>query len=313
MIVAVIDCGTNTFNLVIMNIGEDGTRTHVYNDRVPVKLGEDSINRNMIARSAYKRGMLALAEFQSAIKHYQVDRTIAIATSAIRDAKNRKEFIMKAMMDYEIDIQVINGDKEAELIYLGVRDAVKLAKEPSLIMDVGGGSTEFILADAEKVIWKSSFNIGVARLLEKFNPSDPIKAREVSDMEEFLTEQLQPLFVFLEGKNVQELIGSSGAFESLLEMIHGELGGAEFNNSVTEYDVNLQDYHKIAQRIIRSTIVERKRIGSLVPMRRDMIVIFFVMVDVVMKKFRFPKLRVSSYSLKEGAIVDLMNGSKLLK
>lgn len=307
MRVAVIDCGTNTFNLVIVELEGTGNYKKLFKTRVPVKLGEGAINQGFIAPLSFTRGIEALRLFDHTIHDYFVDEVLAFATSAIRDASNGPEFIGQAESDFGIRISVIDGQREAELIYLGVRQAVKMSKGVSLIIDIGGGSTEFILADKERILWKESFRIGAARLLERFKPSDPIRSEEIVAVHNYLHEMLHPLFEAAKIYPPVELIGSSGAFDSLVEMIHGEMGGEPLTDSQTEYDLELRQYEQIAAKVKGSTLDQRRQIKGLVPMRVDMIVISCILVDFVLHYFTPGRLRVSTYSLKEGALVEFIS------
>lgn len=304
--VAIIDCGTNTFNLLIVEIEENKQFKKIFNTRLPVKLGEGAINHGFIAQVPFNRGLSAIEAFESEIKNRQVDTTIAFATSAIRDAKNGQDFVALVKEKHNINIQIIDGDKEAELIYLGVKSAIQPQSQFSLIMDIGGGSTEFILADHEKIIWQHSFQLGAARLLDRFKPSDPITEAEMEAIYAFLKLKLEPLLLVGINYKCKELIGSSGAFDSLVEIIHSELGGEVLTENKTEYCIDLSKYRIIADRIQSSDIEERRRIKGLVAMRVDMIVISCLMIDFILKEMDLKNMRVSTYSLKEGALMEYL-------
>ena len=307
MRLAVIDCGTNTFNLVIVELSDKPGYKKVFSTRIPVKLGENTINEGFIAELPFNRGLQAIASFKRNCDEYSVTKILAFATSAIRDAANGKQFVQEVKIQCEVTISVIDGNREAELIYFGVKEAVKLGNETSLIMDIGGGSNEFILANKEQLLWKQSFNIGAARLLEKFKQSDPITKTEIQNITDYLSEQLLPLTEAVKLYQPVELFGSSGAFESFIEMIHGELGGEALSADKTEYELNLQAQSKISQLVKMSTCEERKKIKGLLPMRFDMIVISCIMVDFILHNYGLKKTRVSTYSLKEGAISDYIH------
>jgi exopolyphosphatase/guanosine-5'-triphosphate,3'-diphosphate pyrophosphatase len=307
MRLAVIDCGTNTFNLIIIELSGEKKYSKVYKTRIPVKLGEGAINEGFIADASFNRGVEAIRVFSETIKEHSVNKTLAFATSAIRDATNGKEFTEKIKSAFGIDITVIDGNREAELIYFGIREAVKLSHDVSLIIDIGGGSTEFIIASQQELFWKQSFRLGAARLLERFKPSDPITASEIQSMNDYLTQELADLFEAVKKFQPKELIGSSGAFDSLVEMIHGEMGGEPLEDFKTEYEIDLTKYKHITELVKKSTLQQRRDIKGLVPMRLDMIVISCVMVDFILKALHLNKLRVSIYSLKEGALVDFIN------
>jgi exopolyphosphatase/guanosine-5'-triphosphate,3'-diphosphate pyrophosphatase len=310
MRLAVIDCGTNTFNLIVIQLLENKQYTKLFNTRIAVKLGESAINKDFIADVPYKRGIDAISSFRDEIKKFGEVTVIAFATSAIRDATNGEKFVKEINELLNIKVHVIDGDREAELIYLGIKEAVKLNDNISLIMDIGGGSTEFILANNEQIFWKQSFKIGAARLLERFKHSDPIKENEVREVNDYLSEQLKPLFEAAKKFVPLEMVGSSGAFESFIEMVNGELNGEPFTAAKTEYKLDKDDYTKISQLVKSRTLEERKKIKGLVPMRFDMIVICCLMVDLVLDSLKLNKIRVSTYSLKEGAIADYINTLK---
>ncbi len=306
MILAIIDCGTNTFNLLIVKI--NGLQyTKVFNTRVAVKLGEGTINQGYIASLPFNRGIAALAQFKTHLINYNVQKTLAYATSAIRDAKNGEEFVTTAKHNFNIDINIIDGNREAELIYLGNKEASKLNSSTALIMDIGGGSTEFILANGQQIFWKQSFLLGAARLLDMFTISNPITQPEINTLNLYLTQQLQPLFKAITLFPTTQLIGSSGAFDSIIEMIHGELNGEELVKEKICYTINILDYNTVAQLVIKSTLSQRKNIKGLIPMRFDMIVISTLLINFILKSFSINSLLVSTYSLKEGALVEFIN------
>ena len=239
-----------------------------------------------------------------------MEKNFAFATSAIRTASNGKEFLAKAKQETGIDITMISGDKEAELIYYGVRNALALTDETSLIIDIGGGSTEFIIANKNKIIWKQSFLLGAARLLEKFNPSDIITEVEHKAIFNYLSEELKPLFEAVEQYPIIELIGSSGSFDSLAEMIAHELYTPEILKNKTEYNFDLNDFKSTYEMIIKSNKKERLRMKGLIEMRVDMIVISSIIVQFILYSFKINKMRLSTFALKEGVLNEIMN-SKL--
>jgi len=307
MLVAVIDLGTNTFNLLIAEID---TGRNLYakkvRNRISVKLGEGGINQGYIAEQPFQRGIEAIKRFKAIIDTYPVDEVVAIATSAIRSASNGTDFTGEVLRLTGIKVTVIDGNREAELIYQGTRMAVKFEDAPSLIMDIGGGSTEFIIANKDRIFWKQSFLLGAARLLEKFRPEDPVKKETITAIENYFKEQLAPLYSEQKTYSFKHLIGSSGAFDSFVEMLACETGSTNLSTGETEYTVDLSNYAELSKKIIRSTLEERREIKGLIPMRMDMIVISTLFVDFILKEFNIKKLIVSTYSLKEGVIGEML-------
>jgi exopolyphosphatase/guanosine-5'-triphosphate,3'-diphosphate pyrophosphatase len=306
MKLAVIDCGTNTFNLIIVQVTGHNKYEKLYHTRIPVKLGEGTINGGYIDEKPFNRGLDAIWAFSKKIRQEKVDKVLAFATSAIRDGSNGMDFVRAVKENHGIDLTVIDGEREAELVYCAVREAVALTDDISLIMDIGGGSTEFLLANKEKIYWKHSFPIGAARLLDKFKPSDPITKDEIEALRTYLEEQLQPLTEAVKKHHPVELVGSSGAFESFVEMINSELGGEVFNEETTAFTIELENYRRISEMVIASTLARRRKMKGLIPMRIDMIVICCLKVDFVLEKYNLKGMRMSTWSLKEGAMFDFV-------
>lgn len=302
MRIAVIDLGTNTFNLLIVDKNGDFTYKKLESARIPVKLGEGSINRGFISEQPFNRGINALKEYRKIIDKNEVKKVLALATSAIRSASNGKDFVAKAKAETGIDIEVIDGLREAELIYFGNRAAVKMDQRNSLIMDIGGGSTEFIIGNNSDLIWKESYLLGAARLLEYIEPSDPITEAEIKSLYGHFDKSLGSLKQSVREHGVYELVGSSGAFDSIVEMMAGEYQTTNISENKTEYLIDLYKYFPLSEKIIRMSYQERLKVKGLIEMRVDMIAISCLFVNYIIREFNLKQLRVSTYSLKEGVI-----------
>ncbi|MBI3233624.1 MAG: phosphatase, partial [Bacteroidetes bacterium] len=156
---AVIDLGTNTFQLLIAEYNQ-GQIKLIEQFQQAVKLGEGSINQQYIQPNAFDRGIKALSKFREKMDELGVESHVAIATSAIRNASNGQQFIEEALQLSQIQITAIDGNKEAYYIYQGVKQSIKNIDDIFLIMDIGGGSVEFIIGDITTIYWKQSFDIG---------------------------------------------------------------------------------------------------------------------------------------------------------
>lgn len=302
MVFAVIDLGTNTFNLLIGETLPDNTFKRLFNTKIAVKLGEGTINSGYIGDAPFQRGINALKQYQQYILDYNVEKEFAFATSAIRSASNGPEFVEAAREQAKIAVTVIDGDEEAELVYYGNRMAVKMSEKISLIMDIGGGSTEFILADSETIFWKKSFKLGAARLLDRFKPKDPITEQEIKAFHDYLSTELEPLREAVKKYQPLELIGSSGAFDSLVDLIGGEFDHSLVNEGQTEYHISLSEYDLISRKIKASTLQERYQMPYLIHMRADMMVISVMLIDHILKEVNLNVFKTSTFSLKEGVI-----------
>lgn len=291
--------------MIVDVISSDETKL-IYKEKIPVKLGEGGINNDIISHSPFMRGLKALKSLKEKLDRHQVNKVMAFATSAIRSATNGRDFVQKAKAETGIDIEVISGNREAELIYYGVQKALDIGDERSLIMDIGGGSTEFIIADKEKIYWKHSFDLGAARLLEEINPSDPITKAEVKRLKAYLDQQLDLLWSAVELFPVKTMIGSSGSFDSLAEMIYYKFNTEENPMVKTEYHFDINHFELIYRMILESTIEKRFKMKGLAAMRVEMIVVAVIMIRFVFKKLSLKNMRLSTYSLKEGVMYEYL-------
>lgn len=299
---AVLDLGTNTFNLLIVDIFPDKKFQVVISTKRAVKLGFGGINNNFISPEAFNRGINAICSLHATIKKHKPEVIFAFATSAIRSSTNGIEFTENIEQRFGFKIDIITGDQEAEYIYRGIRNTGVLTDEKMLILDIGGGSNEFIIANKNKIFWKKSYNIGIARLLEKFKPTDPITHEEVAEFENYFRQELISLFDAARQYNLTMLIGSSGSFESFSKMI-------SYKNKCKDKTVNplaLEDYFELHKMLLKSSLDERKKMKGLALMRTEMIVLASVFTNFIIKKLNISKLIKTDFSLKEGVIDEII-------
>lgn len=304
MLYAIIDLGTNTFNLLIAEKSHEERYRVLYKEELPVKLGEGGITKKIIAPAPFARGIEAMKKHRDTIAKYGIHTVHAFATSAIRSTLNGLEFTKKVLEETGISINIIPGDEEATYIYKGVKLAGILDVEPSLIMDIGGGSTEFIIADNERILWKQSFDLGVSRLLQMFSPSDPVTNPEIAALEKYFEKQIQPLISEAGKIKCKKFIGCSGSFESFAEMTEKNFHSL-INNGIYS-ELSLDDFNMLFGMLIKSDEEERKRIKGLAAMRTDTIVFAALFVRYIIRKFCFSNIIISQYALKEGVLADLL-------
>jgi len=310
MKIAVLDLGTNTFHLLIVNVNKAGSIRRIFKSKIVVKLGEGAINKNLIAEVPFQRGLEALKHYAEVISKHKPEKIVTYATSAIRSAMNGKKFISTVKKETGLNIKVISGDKEAELIYYGVRSSVPLRNEKQLIMDIGGGSTEFIIANNNKIFWKKSFDIGASRLLERFKPSDPIEIFEIKNLEKYLSKVLSPLDKAMKKYPAQSLIGSSGSFDTFAEMIGWKFHRRDVLKNTDSYQFNMDEYFLLSGLLLKSTTAQRMKMKGLIKMRVDMIVIASICTTLILKKYKLKRMLISKSALKEGVLWEAIQGYK---
>lgn len=310
MKLAVIDMGTNTFNLLIAECLNDDFRV-VYSDKQPVKLGQKSAEYHFIDGEGIRRISQVLELYRTQIEKYSVDEVLAIATSSIRTAQNRQEVLNFVKEKFQISVQIIDGLREAELIYIAnqyaIRQCMKDQHYPALIMDIGGGSTEFIITSSTSALWKKSFLIGMSRLIDEIKPHDPVQSSDIERIHLYLDSILEPLAIQISQHRPRTLIGSSGVFDSVVEMIEANIHTLRKNKSCCF--VNKEDFDIIYRQILPLAYQDRLAFKGLIEMRADMIVISLILIDYVLKKYNPENFVVSFYSLKEGAVIEKMRNT----
>lgn len=305
--IAVIDLGTNTFHLLIAETNGQ-TITPLHSEKTPVRIGKGGINQGFITEEASERAMHAMKDFQKKIEGFGTQKIYATATSAFRNATNGIALVEKIKEHTGIEISIISGDLEATLIYDGVKEALQLEEQPSLIIDIGGGSVEFIIANRSGILWKQSFEIGGQRLMELFQKTDPIQPSEINALRQYLSEKLEPLRTQLSQYPTFTLIGSAGSFETLSEI---DLIRKGFNFSIEtkkEYELALSDFHTIYRELVTKDRSSRMQIPGMIELRVDMIVVAVVLIHFVIEQFKMNRIRVSTYSLKEGVMSRIIKG-----
>jgi exopolyphosphatase/guanosine-5'-triphosphate,3'-diphosphate pyrophosphatase len=301
--VAIIDMGTNTFHLLIAEMRSKPKI--LLREREAAKVGKDGINKKVITDEGFARALETLKRFKTIIDQHDVRKTLAFGTSAIRNATNGQQLIEAIRSTTGIEARVIDGDEEADLIYRGVRAGLDLGKDNSLIVDIGGGSVEFIIGNQEGVHWKQSFEIGGQRLLEEFQKSDPIGAQDVAALETFLNGKLEPLMEPLRKYKPTMLVGVSGTFDTLSEMFcHRNDLPYYADDSETPFDIT--SFPSIYKDLLTHDRAGRLALPGMIEMRVDMIVVACVLVNVILHLHSFKNVRVSAYSLKEGVLASLL-------
>lgn len=300
---AIIDLGTNTFHLLLAELHENRYEI-THREKVAVKLGMGGINQDIIQEEAITRAIEVLKKFSLTLQQVDVNEIYAFGTSALRNASNGQEVIRKINQSTGIEVTIISGDKEADFIYLGVRSAVDLGSMPALIIDIGGGSVEFIIGDQTTIHWKKSIEIGAQRLLEKFQQHDPITKSEIADLNQYFDVTLKDVLKALNFYQPKTLVGSSGTFDTLSD-IHCIQHGISIKSEDPETPLTIESFYSIYNTLIVKNRAERLLIPGMIELRVDMIVVACCLIRYILDKYSFNTIKVSSYSLKEGVLASL--------
>ena len=306
--VAVIDLGTNTFHVLIAEVSELGFQK-LHSEKIPVRIGQGGISEGMITEEAQERALEAITNIHQTLQQYKVpdNKTWVVATSAFRSAKNGKTLAEEINKRTGFSIQIIDGDQEAEYIYQGAKTALDIGNTTSLIMDIGGGSVEFIIANQRKIFWKKSFEIGGQRLMDQFMRTDPITELDIQRMNIFLEEKLWGMSEVMFNYSPKVLIGCSGTFDTLAEINDTRYpDGQSLRLSATEAEMDLDDFHEVYQALVWKNRDQRLKVPGMIEMRADMIVVAVCLVRFILDRYDLEHIRMSTYSLKEGFLSKKM-------
>ncbi len=305
--IAAIDLGTNSFHMIIVE--ESRGKGIVEIDRVKnmICIGRGSISTKMLDEGAMQSGIAALKNFLVLAAHHGVapENIIAFATSAIREAKNQVDFLQMIRDETGLNVRVISGREEAEFIYYGVRNAVKIAKTYDLLFDIGGGSVEFIIANNKGVQLLESRKIGVARMCERFVFTDPIARHDIKMLEQFFSAEMVTAVAKASRLKVTRAIASSGTAQNIARMIcsmNGSVNKTSLNNSL----FTRKEFQALYTALIPLNSAERRKFTGLDANRVDLIVPGMILVDMIFRIFNLNEIVVSDYALREGMVLHYL-------
>ncbi|MBI2926776.1 MAG: Ppx/GppA family phosphatase [Verrucomicrobia bacterium] len=305
---AVIDIGTNSVKLLVAEV-EGRSVTPLLERSHQTRLGRGFYQDHRLQPEAIDDTARAVAEFVAQARAWSPELTRVIATSATRDAVNQRELLDAIQHASGATVEVISGEREAEWAFHGVTSDPALAGRPLLILDIGGGSTEFILGVAEHVAFCESFPCGSVRLLEQFAVADPPTQDNWTRchdwlrqfLQERVTPELAPALKKLAAGSVQ-LVGTGGTTSILARM---ELALTTFDRDLIEAKrLNLQVVRRQRERLWSLPVADRKQLIGLPPNRADVILMGVAICEAVIEGFGFPDIQTSTRGLRFGALMQ---------
>lgn len=297
MIVASIDLGSNTLRLLIAEINNGKIIKILHEDRKITRLAENLIHTHTLADAAIGRTLEALRLFKKTCDIFKPDKIKIVATSAVREAKNKATFIVKAK-EVGFDIEIISGTKEGYYTYLGVASVVNMFNKKSIIFDIGGGSTEFIYTENSKIIYINSIEMGVVKIANTFDLYNTIKSHTKEDICTLIKKHLQ---ILEPNFKTDILIGTAGTVTTIaaIDLELDRYNCALINNYKLEY----RNIENIYEQLSTLPAKERLKIKGLEVGREDLIIAGILMVLEILKHYNRSFIIVSDYGLREGLAI----------
>jgi exopolyphosphatase/guanosine-5'-triphosphate,3'-diphosphate pyrophosphatase len=310
---AVIDLGTNTVRLLVGESDGTGGYRPVYAAQTITRLGQGMPADGQLQSEAVRRTLAVLARYRQEAERLRASSIAVVGTSAVRRARNREAFLATARRETGLAIRVISGEEEARLTLLGVRAAIRLGGRPFVMMDIGGGSTEFVLAGGQGIRASVSTDLGSVHLTETHLHSDPPSPQELRAVRDAALAELS-----------RQRAGSLRALESLRETAPPCLVGtagtvttlAAIDLALEIYDPDRVNGHRLSRQRLAALcellaalpLARRRQIRGLEPERADVIVAGAVVSLAAVDALGFPEMTVSDGGLREGILLDLLGG-----
>ena len=309
-ILAAIDLGTNSLHMVVVRILPAlPTFSIIAREKDTVRLGDRCPKTGELKPEVIERAIATLRRFQEIAKSLNVETIVAVATSAVRESPNAREFLQKVEDELGLSVDLISGQEEARRIYLGVLSGMEFNNQPHIIIDIGGGSTELILGDGHEPRSLSSTKIGAVRLTAEYITTDPIANAEFQYLQAYvrgmLERPVEELRVALQLDECPRMVGTAGTIESLAT-IHAREKLGMVPSPLTGYQLNNKDLRELIVSLRKLSYSERVEIPGMSERRSEIILAGAVILQESMTLLGIESLTVCERSLREGVIVDWM-------
>lgn len=304
--IALIDIGTNSVRMIVLK--EDDTDSiYAYKHMNTTRIGEGVDRTKNLSEEGMTRTIDALKTYSDLARTEDVNQILAIATSAVRDSENRDVFLGNVKRDTGISVDVISGQEEARLGFLGVTKGVEASGivddgDYILVIDIGGGSTELILGKGGVIEYSVSLDIGAVRMSDKFVESDPMNLTDQDRMADYIRTEIKKVIQDIKEYNIKAIIGIGGTITTAGSIA---LDMEEYDRKrIHNYFVPLENIHQINRNLLKLSIEERKKVKGLQPTRADIIPAGFMILQLLLLNLEKDGIIISEYDNLEGMFFD---------
>ena len=304
MRLAAIDVGSNSVHMIVADVSREGHIEVIDRAKEMVRLGRRSFTTGRLTTEAMDMTVQTLAYFQRLARFRRVDRMRAVATSAVREAQNRTQFIRRIRRETGLAVEVISGDDEAKLIFAAARHAFGLEGGPHLLVDIGGGSVELVLVRDHKPIWLKSAKLGAARLTERFLADDPPTAAQRKELLRHLDAEIGGAMREARRAGVVRAIGTSGSINTLVAMARASRGEewGRLHGAIATAD----EIARITAHLVEANPALRAELPGMDAKRTDQIGAAALLTDYVLRRSGAPQLTACTWAMREGLLLGLM-------
>jgi exopolyphosphatase/guanosine-5'-triphosphate,3'-diphosphate pyrophosphatase len=298
--IAAIDVGSNSLHMVVAQADPDGSLTTLWRMKEMVGLGRISFPSRRLSADAMERAISTLRRFQQAARARGCEKILAIATSAVREAENGGDFLRRARRELGLGVKVVSARDEARLIYLGVRHALELGSRPHFILDIGGGSVEFIVGDATKAQLLESRKLGAARMTAQFVSTDPISPGDLKALLAHYEKELAPVCDSILALKPVAALGTSGTMENLAAMC------ATIDKRESAGVLERDSLSRLLTKLIESRSKDRATMHGLDDQRKDQIIAGALLVGELLRRLNLAEIRLCKSALREGILLEYL-------
>ena len=306
---AAIDIGTNSIHLVVVKANESNRFEIIAQEKEVVRLGSGSKDMKYLKEDAMDRGIEVLKRYKQ-IADISRAEVKAVATSAVREALNKEVFIQRARAEAGVEVEIISGFEEARLIYLGVLQALPIFDKKILLIDIGGGSTEFLIGKSGEMIEANSLKLGAIRLTDQFFKEDPLDAKSVNRCRLYVEVYIHPMAREVRKHGFEVAVGSSGTILTIAQMIQ-ILRHEPPTRFLSNFTFSRMELAEVVKLLVKAdTLKKRQKIEGLDPKRADIIVAGAIILEQAFEKMSIDSMTVSGFALREGVILDTLRKHK---
>ncbi len=305
MKLAAIDLGSNSFHAVIVEVSASGGFRVIDREKEMVRLGSETLVSGHLSASAMKRGLDVLKKYKRIASNHRVDKILAVATSAIREAGNGEDFLERVGREVGFWPRVASGEEEGRLIYLAALHSVHLEGR-ALVVDVGGGSVEMALGVGNRIERIVSQKLGVLRASERFVHSDPISAKDQTRLVSHVRDSLAPALQELRAEGFERLVGTSGTILALGALAL-ELEGKRPKETLHHVAVSREGIREVRRRLVASDLKTRLRMPGLDEQRADIVVAGAIVFDEILEGLGAREVLLCEWALREGILLNYIH------